>query len=359
MGQEPPKKRARVTGKRGRTEIAPNPEQNLLNDKEKLLTMSSKKLEEYVQSLARPLTIDEEKKLKRQRRLIKNRESAQLSRQKKKQYVEDLERKVQALTAETESLRTQVNQLTNNNLQLEEQVTCLQNFINEQGHEVPVPGQSVQLFNKNTAATAGICMFVILFSFGLFFSAGTAPGAVDFASPKVYTGRTLAEYPAIEGPKETYPQISAKRFNRDFDEEIEFPQTKRAKVELVTELDDADWEEEIDSGFTVAVPNNKPSHQIVVRPETETKPANSSFIYCSEAHQLTGPIIESPPQNDGPIINILLPAAVLNGTIPFMNDLISEPENSLFEVSCQVLNITVFPYFPTVDHLAVPQHLLS
>jgi len=60
-----------------------------------------------------------------------------------------------------------------------------------------------------------------------------------------------------------------------------------------------------------------------------------------------------------PIINVLLPAAVLNGTIPYMDDIVSDPENALLEVSCQVLNITVFPYFPTVDHLAVPQPLLS
>ena len=179
---EPPKKRAKLTGKkRGRNQATTPVDPSLLMDKDKLLTLSSKKLDEYVNSLSRPLTIDEEKQLKRQRRLIKNRESAQLSRQKKKQYVEDLERKVQTLTAQNENLQNQVGQLSEANQQLGEQVTYLQNFIQEQGHQLP----SQQLFNKNTAATAGICMFVILFSFGLFFSAGTAPGAaVDFTAPR-------------------------------------------------------------------------------------------------------------------------------------------------------------------------------
>merc|ERR1712137_1290281 len=131
---------------------------------------------------------------------------------------EDLEIKVNRLTAEANNLRAQVNNLSTTNQQLEEQVNYLQTFIKNQGHEVPAPPQT-HSFNKNTAATAGICMFVILFSFGLFFSAGSAPGAIapiDFTPQRlvfffflltkncliflfrVYTGRTLAEFPEIE-----------------------------------------------------------------------------------------------------------------------------------------------------------------
>merc|ERR1712137_618275 len=244
---------------------------------------------------------------------------------------EDLEIKVNRLTAEANNLRAQVNNLSTTNQQLEEQVNYLQTFIKNQGHEVPAPPQT-HSFNKNTAATAGICMFVILFSFGLFFSAGSAPGAIapiDFTPQRVYTGRTLAEFPEIE----------------------------------LLDKDDVDsdsgyWIEEEPLDFGIP---EKPYHsQIVVsQSSSEIKPQeNNTFIYCSEAHQITTPI-QSEETDGAPVITILLPAAVLNGTLPYLDDLVSEPENSLFEVSCQVLNITVFPFYPTVDHLAVTQHLLS
>ena len=64
--------------------------------RDELLNMTSDALEVYARRLAsaRPLTADEQKKFKRQRRLIKNRESAQLSRMRKKAYVDELEKQV-------------------------------------------------------------------------------------------------------------------------------------------------------------------------------------------------------------------------------------------------------------------------
>lgn len=115
------------------------------------------------------MTPEEEKQLKKQRRLIKNRESAQLSRQKKKQYVEDLEKTVQSLRSENNALNEQVGNLTLRNQQLEEQVTYLKScFDNKQ-----LLSSNDNLFNKKSAATAGLCMFVVLFSFGLLFSASS------------------------------------------------------------------------------------------------------------------------------------------------------------------------------------------
>ena len=63
-------------------------------------------------------------------RLIKNRESAQLSRQRKKQYIEDLESKVTILTSNNENLEAKLVDVTSKNLQLEEEIQMLRKLLN-------------------------------------------------------------------------------------------------------------------------------------------------------------------------------------------------------------------------------------
>mmetsp|Transcript_26116 Transcript_26116/g.42803 ORF Transcript_26116/g.42803 Transcript_26116/m.42803 type:complete len:667 (-) Transcript_26116:311-2311(-) len=66
---------------------------------------------------------------KKARRLQKNRESAQLFRQKKKVYVEELEKQVKALTEQQAGLSSQVMQLCSDNTRLKNEVSFLQSFI--------------------------------------------------------------------------------------------------------------------------------------------------------------------------------------------------------------------------------------
>lgn len=121
------------------------------------------------------LSVDEEKQMKRQKRLIKNRESAQLSRLRKKIYIEELERKVSTLTSETETLSKQVGQLQTDNKKLQGEVVYLQNIIKQS------PELSVTLSKRgSTSATtvipaknmkaAGVCLLIVLFSVGLLFN---------------------------------------------------------------------------------------------------------------------------------------------------------------------------------------------
>jgi hypothetical protein len=73
-----------------------------------------------------PLTKQEEKNLKKIRRKIKNKISAQESRRKKKEYLETLERKVESFSQENLDLRKKVDNLQNNNQSLMSQLHKLQ-----------------------------------------------------------------------------------------------------------------------------------------------------------------------------------------------------------------------------------------
>lgn len=76
-----------------------------------------------------PLTKQEEKNLKKIRRKIKNKISAQESRRKKKEYLETLEKRVEAFSQENNDLKKKVDSLENNNRSLLSQLQKLQNLV--------------------------------------------------------------------------------------------------------------------------------------------------------------------------------------------------------------------------------------
>lgn len=72
---------------------------------------------------------DQEESSKRQRRLVKNREAAQLFRQRQKAYIQNLEKKVNDLNFENQQHRSKVELLTTENRLLADQLTYLRSFI--------------------------------------------------------------------------------------------------------------------------------------------------------------------------------------------------------------------------------------
>lgn len=76
-----------------------------------------------------PLTKAEEKSLKKIRRKIKNKISAQESRRKKKEYMDQLERKVEILISENTDYRKRVDTLEQKNASLLSQVASLQAMV--------------------------------------------------------------------------------------------------------------------------------------------------------------------------------------------------------------------------------------
>jgi bZIP transcription factor len=89
--------------------------------------LSHKQLEQYCERLekVRKLTTEEDRLLKRQRRLVKNRESAALSRLRKKAYLGIVEQQIALVTKDRDSLQTRVTELTEQNVSLQAEVAHL------------------------------------------------------------------------------------------------------------------------------------------------------------------------------------------------------------------------------------------
>ncbi|XP_076977246.1 cyclic AMP-responsive element-binding protein 3-like protein 3 isoform X2 [Tamandua tetradactyla] len=129
-----------------------------------------------------PLTKYEERVLKKIRRKIRNKQSAQESRKKKKEYIDGLETRMSACTAQNQELQRKVLHLEKQNLSLLEQLKKLQALV-------------VQSTSKS--AQAGTCIAVLLLSFGLIvlpsispFASNKAESPGDFAPVRVFS-RTL------------------------------------------------------------------------------------------------------------------------------------------------------------------------
>jgi len=107
------------------------PEISINFSREELLQISSDDFEEHVRQLSalKPLSSSERNMIKRQRRLIKNRESAQASRQRKKDYVGDLEKKVGDLISSNAKLKEEYSSLTAENRQLKNEVEFLSDLV--------------------------------------------------------------------------------------------------------------------------------------------------------------------------------------------------------------------------------------
>jgi len=111
-----------------------------------------------------PLTKSEEKSLKKVRRKIKNKISAQESRRKKKEYVEKLEKKMDIYNKENIDLKRKVDSLENNNRSLLTQLKSLQTLL---------AGKIPKTTKAATTQTSS-CLMMLALSF-VFFLGGWLP----------------------------------------------------------------------------------------------------------------------------------------------------------------------------------------
>lgn len=142
--------------------------------REEVLTMTCEQLDRIVENIQqeRELTKEEDQEVRKQRRLIKNRESAAASRKRKRGMVEELEQKLAAYKTENDSLKDSLARMSKENEDLRERLAM-------------ATGNSAWRLGRGNMPTAkaGLCLMVVLLSFGLVFNQfQVSPGSGDMAS---------------------------------------------------------------------------------------------------------------------------------------------------------------------------------
>ncbi|XP_026160995.1 cyclic AMP-responsive element-binding protein 3-like protein 3-A [Mastacembelus armatus] len=154
----------------GTPEPPPQPSQQsiqelILNeDEKKLLAKEGVTLPSQL-----PLTKYEERILKKIRRKIRNKQSAQESRKKKKEYIDGLESRMAACNTHNQELQRKVSQLQKCNMSLMEQLRRLQALV---------------MNTSNKPVQTGTCVLVLLLSFSLILF----PSLKPFSDTKVSQG---------------------------------------------------------------------------------------------------------------------------------------------------------------------------
>ncbi|XP_061585348.1 cAMP responsive element binding protein 3-like 3 like [Cololabis saira] len=198
-----------------------------------------------------PLTKAEERTLKRVRRKIRNKQSAQESRKKKKVYVDGLENRVAICTAHNLELQKKVQMLQKQNISLIEQLRKL---------------QAIVKMSTLKASTTSTCVMVFLLSFCLIIFPSVNPFGKSTDQKELYTPSSVIFRTLRSVPSESTEAVS---YSPPEEEDlILVPQT----VENTKAI------------FAGGQKNHTPDYERVEQPDSETGVnSNSSADFPSPA----------------------------------------------------------------------------
>lgn len=142
-----------------------------------------------------PLTKAEERALKRVRRKIRNKRSAQESRKKKKEYVDGLENRVTTCTAHNQELQKKVKQLQQQNYSLIQQLRNLQTLVSQSGAKT---------------SSSSTCIMVLVLSFCLILFPSLYPFGTNIGQHDLHgvVSRQLREVPDVHMVKTIQAQVN-------------------------------------------------------------------------------------------------------------------------------------------------------
>lgn len=163
-----------------------SPELQLTEEEQKLLNQEGVTLPSNM-----PLTKAEERILKRVRRKIRNKQSAQDSRRRRKEYIDTLENRAAACSAQNKELQRTVEQLEKNNLSLLAQLRQLQSLIKR---------------TASKGAQTSTCLLIIIVSLGLIILPSFSPfmrrsaAGDDYRPIGVISRNILTDHASLQPP---------------------------------------------------------------------------------------------------------------------------------------------------------------
>ncbi|XP_061756247.1 cAMP responsive element binding protein 3-like 3 like [Nerophis ophidion] len=192
-----------------------------------------------------PLTKAEERTLKRVRRKIRNKQSAQESRKKKKVYVDGLENRVAVCTAHNTELQKKVHLLQKQNISLIEQLKKL---------------QVVVKMSTMKASATSTCVMVFLLSFCLIIFPSVNPFGSNTEKKELYMPTSVISRMLRSVPSESTDAVSY----LEAEEDERDPYLPKAEVE------------NLDAIFAGGKKNHTPDYQRVEQPDSETAVSGNS-----------------------------------------------------------------------------------
>uniref|UniRef100_A0A8C6TA46 Cyclic AMP-responsive element-binding protein 3-like protein 4 n=1 Tax=Neogobius melanostomus TaxID=47308 RepID=A0A8C6TA46_9GOBI len=163
-----------------------SPELQLTEEEQKLLNQEGVTLPGNM-----PLTKAEERILKRVRRKIRNKQSAQDSRRRRKEYIDTLENRAAACSAQNKELQRTVEQLEKNNMSLLAQLRQLQTLIKR---------------TVSKGAQTSTCLLIIIVSLGLIILPSFSPfprrstSGDDYRPIGVISRNILTDHASLQPP---------------------------------------------------------------------------------------------------------------------------------------------------------------
>ncbi|XP_058245833.1 cAMP responsive element binding protein 3-like 3 like [Hemibagrus wyckioides] len=218
-----------------------------------------------------PLTKAEERSLKRVRRKIRNKQSAQESRKKKKVYVDGLENRVAVCTAHNQELQKKVELLQKQNMSLMEQLRKL---------------QAIVKMSTMKTSTTSTCIMVFLLSFCLIIFPSINPFGnsvqKDLYASSTGMSRALRAFPAM--PK-TEAFISSNEVTEEEEEEVSRVDNNHVLLNQTPDyqrLDQSDSETAVNSNSSSDFPSGAITHAHT-QTHTRSDPAAPPVVYDGQS----------------------------------------------------------------------------
>lgn len=407
--QEPKKKRGR---KRQRSD--PNESTDVsavILTPQQLAEFSTADVDQFARNLeherGRALTTAERKKIKQQRRRISNRESAQQSRDKKKNYLVNLEDEVKQLKQQNSMLQVELNHLHTENFSLKNELRKLQEltsrmFDPQTRNEETCLDMDMELQKLNEkssasssvrrktpqAAKAGTIFLIVLFSCALFFntkyemplrlrSRASIPQVIPSPSFSSFSTAPKTRQLLELDPKnhEPHPSIEQQHPNSivtdsqvhvsDAETTYEFTplsewkgtgkQTKSSVAihDQESQLNFAEFMNESNTLSQLTVDDDNALSMIQNR--LKDRP-NTAFFVASDFHQIIVPESDPFDPQSNLYLSILVPANQIDKGLHSANETHDIP---VIEITCQVLEVNQTSFLMNALHHHPPPSSMS